>query len=153
MASKSKLTAKQHAFAVNMGTGTMSQADAYRKAYDADGMKPANIRTEASKLMQHPHVASMIKTLQGRIEQAALASALSDRDIVLEGLRKFAKEGLPSDTVKVRSLELLGKSCGVFAEVIETKEHRTPQQILEDIDRRLAADEAEGLPDGDDILH
>ena len=150
--SKPKLTAKQHRFATKMATGKLSMADAYRQSYSADNMKAATIRTEASKLMANPHVTSMISTLRGRIEAACAASALSDRDIVLSKLRLLVDHALPSDSVKVRALELLGKSCGVFAEVVEHKEHRSPEQILDDIDKRLAADEHEDDMMDDDML-
>lgn len=147
MASKSKLTTKQHAFALAMATGTMTQADAYRQSYNAEKMKGATVRTEASKLMVNPHVASMIKTLLGRKEAAVIAAGVSDADLVRDRLRTMMASALPSDSVKLGATIALGKSCGVFAEVIEHKEHRTPEQILDDIDRRLAADEADA--DGD----
>jgi hypothetical protein len=37
----------------------------------------------------------------------------------------------------VRALELLGKSIGLFSDVIETKETRPSDQIEEEIEQRL----------------
>ena len=154
---KPRLTAKQHAFAVAMASGKYSQADAYRLTYNADKSTGQTVRNEASKLMTHPDVASTIKTLKGRIEAACAASAVSDREIVLAKLRLMVESALPSDSMKIRAAELLGRSVGLFKDVIETKEHRTAEEILADIDARLESDEygddAYAEHGADELLH
>jgi hypothetical protein len=47
-----KLTAKQEAFAQGIADG-LGQADAYRRAYDAEGMKDNTIYPRASELMKN----------------------------------------------------------------------------------------------------
>lgn len=162
MTSKTKMTAKQHAFATNMASGRMTQAEAYRASYDATNMKGETVRTEASRLMANPHVAARIKVLLGRIEAAVVAAGVSDADRVRSKLRVMMESALPSDSVKLAATVALGKSCGVFTEVIEVKEPRTPEQILAALDARLAADEADDAvaddmsddgPDEADPLH
>ena len=95
VASKSKLTQKQHTFATHMAAGQMSMAEAYRQSYDAENMKPAVVRNEASKLMAHRDVAMMIKTLRGRIEAAVIAGAVSDAERVKTKLRTMMDSALP----------------------------------------------------------
>lgn len=48
-----RLTAKQERFISEVIKGA-TQADAYRAAYKAKGMRPSAIYTEASLLMGHP---------------------------------------------------------------------------------------------------
>ena len=54
-AKKRKLTAKQERFVAEMIKGA-TQADAYRTAYSAEGMKPSAIYTEARLLTAHPEI-------------------------------------------------------------------------------------------------
>lgn len=57
------LTAKQEAFAQGIVSG-LSQADAYRKAYNAKNMKDAVIHVKASELMSNGKVAGRVETLR-----------------------------------------------------------------------------------------
>ena len=72
-ASKEKaapLTAKQEAFCRAIVSG-MSQADAYRQAYDAGNMKPATVQSKASILMADGKVRARVALLRKPvIEQA-----------------------------------------------------------------------------------
>jgi len=104
-------------------------------------MKPAAIHVEASRLMAHPKVALRVEGLQRAKDGAVIASSISDRERVLEQLRHLMDHAVPGDSAKLRACELLGKSVGLFKEVIETKVYRSPEDILADIDRLLAADE------------
>ena len=60
---QAKLTAKQEAFAQAIADG-MGQADAYRMAYDAEGMKDNTIYPLASKLMNNNKVATRVSELK-----------------------------------------------------------------------------------------
>jgi len=77
------LTAKQEAFACAVVSG-MSQADAYRKAYNAGAMKPQTIQSKASILLQdggkvRARVAELrapvLEKVQYGLEQAMLEAA------------------------------------------------------------------------------
>lgn len=57
------LTPKQEAFCQAIVSG-LSQADAYRKAYDAKAMKPAVIQNKASLLMKRGEVRVRIENLR-----------------------------------------------------------------------------------------
>ena len=137
---KTDLTPKQTHFCRAVVSGcTMS--DAYREAYNTCNMKPATVHREAHSLMSHPKITTRVEALQRAKDRAVVASSLSDRERVLEQLREFMDHAKPSDSVKLRACEMLGKSVGLFKEVIETKVHRSPEEILAEIDRRLAIDE------------
>ena len=57
------LTFKQERFAKLVAIGE-SQSEAYRKAYNAEGMADGSVHNEASKLALRPHVASRINSLK-----------------------------------------------------------------------------------------
>lgn len=57
------LTAKQEAFCQGVVSG-LSQADAYREAYDAESMKPPTVQKRASELMANGEVAGRVAALR-----------------------------------------------------------------------------------------
>ena len=65
------LTVKQEAFAQGIADG-LTQADAYRAAYDADGMSDGAIYVEASKLIDRPNVAQRVKELRDALSERVL---------------------------------------------------------------------------------
>jgi len=142
-AKRRKLTSKQERFLAEMIKGA-TQADAYRAAYNAKGMKPSAIYTEASRVMAHPEVSRRLHAQQDSIERSAQSSALSRRRFVLEGLEREA-EGAVSDSARVAALVALGKTSGVdlFTERVETVEDRSAEEVRAELERRLA-----GLLDG-----
>ncbi|MGL4639753.1 MAG: terminase small subunit [Shewanella sp.] len=81
MMTQAKLTAKQEAFAQGIADG-LGQADAYRMAYDADGMKDESIYPQASKLMKNPKVATRIGELKAQVADKQLWT----REMSVKGL-------------------------------------------------------------------
>ena len=65
------LTAKQEAFAQNVASG-MTQADAYRAAYNAEKMKPSTVQENASRLMTGSKVAARVKELKDALAKKHL---------------------------------------------------------------------------------
>jgi len=66
-----RLTAKQDAFAQAIASGS-TQADAYRKAYNAGGMKDGAIYREASLLLDNPKVAQRVEELRAEVARRNL---------------------------------------------------------------------------------
>ena len=56
----------------------------------------------------------------------------------------------PADSAKIRAAELLGKSVGLFKDVVESKRQRSPEEIKKELDRRLSMLEDS---DGTDMVH
>lgn len=65
------LTPKQDKFARCIADG-MTQADAYRTAYDAEKMKPDTIHKRASELMLDGAVKGRIQELRAKLEEKAI---------------------------------------------------------------------------------
>jgi phage terminase small subunit len=78
---EAKLTAKQEAFCQAIADG-MGQADAYRTAYDAEGMKDNTIYPLASKLMNNSKVATRVAELKAQVAEKQLWT----REMSVKGL-------------------------------------------------------------------
>ena len=149
------LTPKQAHFA-RCVAGGMTQADAYREAYDPKAStKSETIHTLASRLMARDEIRSRVASIMAAKDRAVAASALSDRDKVLSKLR-FWLDGGVTDSNQLRAAELLGKASGVFTDQVSiTSTERAPAEVAAEIERRLAAlvavEESEESADGEAI--
>ncbi len=131
-----QLTNKQRAFADYVAAGK-NLSDSYRAAYNVNTMRPAGINTNASKLMTHTEIIRRVEQLRAANERVNLACNLSDRENVLTKLRAFAETATPADSMKIRATELLGKTVGLFKDVIETTVSRTSEEIQADLAKLL----------------
>jgi hypothetical protein len=76
-----KLTAKQEAFAQAIADG-MGQADAYRMAYDAEGMKDSTVYSKASILMSDGKIRARVDELKAMVVEKQLWT----REMSVKGL-------------------------------------------------------------------
>jgi hypothetical protein len=150
-----ELTPKQAHFARCVAQG-MTQADAYREAYDPKQSTAATIHTLASRVMARVEVRARVEALIKARERAVVASALSDRDKVLGKLRLWIDGTEETDSNRIRVAELLGRSSGLFATDINvTTKERDSSAVAAEIEQRLAAllvstaDASDALDDAD----
>ena len=101
------LTAKQEAFAQAVASG-MTQADAYRHAYDCEGSNEQTIYDEASDLMRHPEVGPRVKFLKDELACAALWSRLDS----VQTLAEIAKGEETRANEKVAAIKELNAMHG-----------------------------------------
>ena len=132
------LTAKQAKFAANLAEG-MSQAEAYRNAYDAQNMAPETIHAHASRLAKRDKVAARVDALIAERMRLIETRGVSDRAKVVGLLRQFAEDDARPDHVRLRAVELWGKTCGAFVEVIEDRRDRPAAAVAVELERRLGA--------------
>ena len=102
-----KLTAKQEAFAQAIADG-MGQADAYRMAYDAKGMKDSTIYSKASVLMSDGKIAARVAELKAQVADKQLWT----REMSVKGLiqaYRIAQEAKTSTgmTAAVKELNVM----------------------------------------------
>jgi phage terminase small subunit len=100
-----KLTAKQEAFCQGIADG-LGQADSYRAAYDAEGMKDNTIYPLASKLMKNNKVAARISELRESVQEKQLWS----REMSVKALVQAYREG--SGATKVSAVKELNAMHG-----------------------------------------
>ncbi len=134
-----KLTPKQLHFCQCIANG-MSQADAYKESFNVGSNTKLNtIYSEASKLANNPKISKRIDYLINLKEKALVASSVSVRERVLKKLEHFMDNAQPSDSMKIRSAELLGKSVGLFKEVIqdERSSELSSDQLIEELEVML----------------
>jgi hypothetical protein len=132
------LTPKQAKFAANLAEG-MSQAEAYRNAYDAENMAPETIHAHASRLAKRDKVAARVDALMEARMRLIETRGVSDREKVVTLLRKFAEDEARPDHVRLRAVELWGKTCGAFVEVIDDRRERPAASVALELERRLGA--------------
>ena len=100
-----KLTAKQEAFAQGIADG-LGQADAYRMAYDAEGMKDATVYSKASIMMSKGNIRARVDELKSQVAEKQLWS----REMSVKALVQAYREG--SGAVKVSAVKELNAMHG-----------------------------------------
>ena len=130
------LTMKQEQFAAAIIEGK-TQADAYREAYDASGMKDGTVWSEAARLMRRPHVTARVEELRAEAEAVRQGLLLSREEAILARLEHEALTA-KTDSARIRALELLGKAAGLFVERVEVERvERSAAEIEAAIKARL----------------
>lgn len=124
-----KLTAKQEAFCQGIADG-LGQADAYRAAYDAEGMKDNTIYPLASKLMKNNKVAARITELKSEVQEKQLWS----REMSVKALVQAYREG--SGSVKVAAVKELNAMHGfnepAKVNISGSMVNRVVRQVIDD---------------------
>lgn len=108
--SSQTLTAKQEAFAQAVASG-MTQADAYRSAYDAENCTDKSVIEIASQLMRDLNVSSRVSELKEAIAIAALWTRLDS----VQALAEIAKGGESRANEKVSAIKELNLMHGFNA--------------------------------------
>jgi hypothetical protein len=132
-----RLTQKQEAFAQRVAEGARLSV-AYREAYNASGMAPTTVWPHASRLACHPMIAARVTALQAEKEAVQRMCAVGRTDRLIAQLEFLADHG-SSDAVKIKALELLGKTCGMFTPQPEPVPTRSPEEIQTALIDRLSA--------------
>ena len=123
------LTAKQEAFCQGIADG-LGQADAYRAAYDAEGMKDNTIYPLASKLMKNSKVTARIAELKSQVQEKQLWS----REMSVKALVQAYREG--SGSVKVAAVKELNAMHGynepAKLNINGNLVHKVVRQVIDD---------------------
>lgn len=132
------LTRKQRKFAENVVNG-MGLAEAYRNAYDAEGMKPASVQRRAAELVLHGKIRACMEAMEGERRRLTEVTTVSDRDKVVTKLRNWLDGVEPATQSQLRAAELLGKACGLYRDVVEDHRERPAALVASELERRMAA--------------
>ncbi len=87
------MTAKQEAFAQGIADG-LGQADAYRMAYDAEGMKDSTVYSKASIMMSEGKIKARVDELKAQIAEKQLWT----REMSVKGLMSAYRIALEAKT-------------------------------------------------------
>ena len=110
--------------------------DAYDVTMNKDGSIPKWVSKDASLLHCTPSITLAISMKQKRSEDISQASSVRTRLYVIEQLYEESKTG--SDASRVRALELLGKTCSMFSDIVETRELQSSDEIRNELEIRLS---------------
>ena len=106
------LTSKQNKFIEGIIEGSC-QSNAYRLAYDGTNMSSKTIWEAASRLSKNPKVIARLDQLSAEKEQGNRMFTLSYEDRIINKLWDIVDTSR-NNRVRVKALELLGRSCGLF---------------------------------------
>jgi hypothetical protein len=130
------LTEKQEAFAQGLAEG-LTNAEAYRRAYQTEGMKENTIWTEACKLAQHPKVDARLNELlaekRGRNSMEANKRAERNADRVWRGVWRLAEnvdQNVPP-AVQQSALALAAKMAGMLTDQVKIESVGTDSSTIE----------------------
>ena len=129
-------TNKQREFARLVAEGS-TLVDAYAEAYDTSG-KRETIRREATRLASNPTMAPLLREANQVVDKALQPTRGTRRRFVLERLVREA-ETAPSDSARIRALELLGKSVGAFDIESESESSGSESDLLASLRSKLAS--------------
>lgn len=132
-----RLTGKQEAFAQLVAKGSML-VEAYREAgYMPNGSDKTQWEA-ASRLMANSKVLARVKQLQADMEEDRRTIERRREEYVLKRLQDEA-ERAETDGSRVRALELLGKTIGMFTDRVETddKTERAASDIEAELRQKL----------------
>jgi len=134
----SELTSKQRKFCRLVAEGTMSNAEAYRTAYDCSGSKKTQVES-ASRLVADPKVSAMIRRLIDARDRAVQDRALSQRDLVMDRLRQAIDDD-DFGSNRLRALDLMATVAGMKKHSIDVStEDRSSSAIAADLEAKLTA--------------
>ena len=123
------MTPKQSAFAGFVAEGD-SLSEAYRKAYNTAKMSENVVNNEASALAKNPKVKDAIEALKLQSRSAHNSHQKLSNDWIVQKLQDEAMNDRNPVATRVRALELLGKTGGLFDDSTHvTFEHRSPEDV------------------------
>lgn len=138
------VTVKQENFIQCILDG-MTYSDAYRNSYDiSPDTKDTTIHVSACKLMQNPNVKKRMQFLEAEKEELRRMQGQSMHARVIDRLEREANDKKNPPAVRVRALELLGKTVGAFKDVSETtvKKGKTIKDLELELQSMLASEPA-----------
>ena len=96
-------------------------AEAYRRSFGTDGMKPESVWQSASHLRKNSKVIARLAQLHEKAVDKAVMSSID----VLKGMSIIAK-GAKKESDKIRALELLGKYHKLFKDSVDLNANNVP---------------------------
>jgi hypothetical protein len=130
------LTEKQEAFAQGIMDG-MTYTAAYKAAYVCDDMADSTIWSRACELAADSKVTGRLHQLKALKEAERRMQEVSRSGFVISELHKMATNGDIPPAVKVRALELMGKTVALFTDRVETED--TTDRSADEIEAQIKA--------------
>ena len=133
------LTSKQLHFCRLVAAGTMSNAEAYRQAYDSTGTKKTSMEA-ASRLMADSKVRAMVESIYAKKERVLLDRGLSHRDLIISKLNEAIDDN-DFGVNRLKAISLMADVLGMKRSGLDvTKEDiRSAATITAELEAKLSA--------------
>ena len=92
---------------------------AYMKSYNCENSSHATITSNANKLMRDPRITLLLEPLWQAKKEMILTDERIARKHIMAELFKHSKDDDTPISMKLRSLELMGKAVGLFSDKAE----------------------------------
>lgn len=116
-----KTTAKMKLFASAVMEG-LSPAEAYRKAYDCSNSTNATVIANANRLLNDSRITLLLQPVFEAKREMVINDELATRRFIMQELFEHAKN-TEKVSDKLRALEMMGKSIGMFTDTGDRDEN------------------------------
>lgn len=110
------LTAKQEQFAQNIIKG-MSQADAYRSAYDTKRMSDKTVHENASRLANNSKVTARLVELRDELASESIMTAQKR----LEWLTELVNSDTETTGDKLKAIDIMNRMQGEYVQKVQAE--------------------------------
>ena len=129
-----RMTPKMRLFSKLITEGH-SPSESYRRAYDCSNSTSVTVSANACKLLKDSRVSEVVR--QAEQAENLVSDPVALRSHIVRQLLSHA-DTMKAESSRIRALELLGKSIGMFTDKVETKVERVdPEQIKAELEKRL----------------
>ena len=133
-----RVTARMRAFASYVALGDTPR-EAICKAYNMEKSSQATIMVLANRLMNDVRINVLLESFSDSTKESVLAQSIATRKHVLNELYDHAQNKEVPLSLRIRSLELLGKSVGMFTDRVETNtETADIEQLKEELKQSIS---------------
>jgi len=99
----------------------MSPTVAYLKAYNSDDMAQSTIVSNANRLLKDERITLLLESYWNTLKENVIADQVATKRHIMAELFKHASDEKAQLSNRLKSLELLGKSVGMFTDKVESK--------------------------------
>ena len=132
-----RITPKMRLFASLVAQGN-SPKEAYRQAYNASNCSDATVYASSNKLMSDPRISVLMEAVWTDVHKNIVDDAIAIRRHVMDQLLEHSKDTNARLNDRLKSLELLGRSIGLFTDKTESKvETVDADQLKRDLEKHL----------------
>jgi hypothetical protein len=137
-----RITPKMRLFASLVAQGN-SPREAYKQAYDADNCSDATVYAASNRLMNDPRISVLMDAVWTDVHKNIVDDAIAIKRHVMDQLLAHSKDTNARLNDRLKSLELLGRSIGLFTDKTESKvETIDADQLKRELEKHLNTFEA-----------
>ena len=120
-----------------------SPREAYKQAYDADNCSDATVYAASNRLMNDPRISVLMDAVWTDVHKNIVDDAIAIKRHVMDQLLAHSKDTNARLNDRLKSLELLGRSIGLFTDKTESKvETIDADQLKRELEKHLNTFEA-----------